>query len=110
MPPKAFLGEFEQMVLLAILQRNDNAYGLEVRKELERSAEREVSRGAFYTTLDRMEAKGYVTWKKARSDGDRGGMPQRLFRVTAAGVRALRHSRKALTNLWRGLDEVLGAS
>ncbi len=57
MPPKSFLGEFEQMVLLAILQEGGNAYGLEVRKELERSAEREVSRGAFYTTLDRLPSE-----------------------------------------------------
>ena len=61
MPPKSFLGEFEQMVLLAILQQGSNAYGLEVRKELERSAAREVSRGAFYTTLDRLEKKGYLS-------------------------------------------------
>lgn len=106
--PKSFLGEFEQMVLLAILQRGDTAYGIEVRKELERSARREVSRGAFYTTLDRMEAKGYVKWKTMPSAADRGGMPQRLFKVNPAGIRALRASRKALLTLWRGLDEVLG--
>lgn len=107
MPPKAFPGEFEQMVLLAILQQGDNAYGLEVRQELEQSAGREVSRGAFYTTLDRMEAKGYVKWKSMPAHVDRGGMPQRLFKVTPAGVRALQVSRKALMTLWRGLDEVL---
>ncbi len=110
MPPKAFLGEFEQMVLLAILQQGGNAYGLDVRKELERSAEREVSRGAFYTTLDRLESKRYLSWRTAVSAGERGGMPRRVFRVTPAGVRALRHSRKALMNLWRGLDNVLGES
>lgn len=110
MPPKSFLGEFEQMVLLAILQQGGNAYGLEVRKELERSAEREVSRGAFYTTLDRLESKRYVSWKTAASAGERGGMPRRVFRVTPAGVRAVRHSHKALMNLWRGLDKVLGES
>ena len=108
MPPKAFLGEFEQMVLLAILQRGDSAYGLEVREELEQSAGRDVSRGAFYTTLDRMDAKRYVKWKTVPTSNDRGGMPQRLFKVTPAGVRALQVSRKALLTLWRGLDEVLG--
>jgi DNA-binding PadR family transcriptional regulator len=106
--PKSFLGEFEQMVLLAILQRGDEAYGLDVRKELDQSAGRDVSRGAFYTTLDRMEAKGYVKWKTMPAAADRGGMPQRLFKVTPAGIRALRASRKALLTLWRGLDEVLG--
>ena len=108
MPPKAFLGEFEQMVLLALLQQGANAYGLEVRKELEQSVGREVSRGAFYTTLDRLETKGYVKWKTTPASVGRGGMPQRLFKVTPAGLRALQVSRKALMTLWRGLDEVLG--
>ena len=109
MAPKPFLGEFEQMVLLAILQKRGDAFGLVVRRELEASAGRQVSRGAFYTTLDRMEAKGYVRWKTAHPHADGGGMPQRLFRVTPAGIRALRASRKALVALWRGLDDILEA-
>ena len=63
MPPKAFLGEFEQMVLLAILQRGKDANALEIRRELEASANRRVTKGAFYTTLDRLERKGYLTWE-----------------------------------------------
>ena len=58
--PKSFLGEFEQMVLLAILQQEKKAFALEVRREIERSARRSVSRGAFYTTLERLERKALV--------------------------------------------------
>lgn len=102
---KGYLGEFEQMVLLAILQRGDDAFALEVRRELERSADRKVSRGAFYTTLDRLEQKGYVRWTKALPDGRGGAM--RRFEVTEAGLEALRASRAALQNLWRGLEDML---
>lgn len=103
-----FLGEFEQMVLLAILQRRDQAFALEVRRELEESAGRSVSRGAFYTTLDRLETKGYVTWSEAEPADGRVSGPVRRFRVTQEGLEALRTSRTALENLWRGLDGLLG--
>ena len=62
MAPKSFLGEFEQMVLLAILQRGEDANALEIRRELEESANRKVAKGAFYTTLNRLERKKYLSW------------------------------------------------
>ena len=104
---KSHLGEFEQMVLLAILQQDESAFGLEIRSELEESAGRTVSRGAFYTTLDRLEEKGLVTWTTEAPTGARGGAPQRRFRVTKKGIATLRASRQALLKLWRGLDHVL---
>lgn len=107
MPPKTFLGEFEQMVLLAILQRGKNANALEIRRELESSAGRTVTKGAFYTTLDRLESKGYLTWTARVAESGRGGMPQRHFTVTPEGIAELRKSKDALTRLWRGLDQVL---
>jgi DNA-binding PadR family transcriptional regulator len=110
MSPAAFLGEFEQMVLLAVLQRGDQAFALEVRRELETSAGRRVSRGAFYTTLDRLERKGLVKWTEEEPADGRRNAPLRRFRVTAAGLEALRTSRRALTTLWRGLDDVLAGS
>ena len=107
--PKSFLGEFEQMVLLAILQQETNAFALEVRREIERSAGRNVSRGAFYTTLERLERKGFVAWsEEVPHDPHRSG-PLRHFAVTPHGVEALRESRRALDALSRGLDDVLGA-
>ncbi len=108
MPPKSFLGEFEQMLLLAILQTGENAYGVEVRRELEEATGRAVSRGAFYTTLDRLEGKGYLRWSsRPVEDGRRGGLPQRHFEVTDGGLVQLRRSREALDRLSQGLDEIL---
>lgn len=105
MPKQNFIGEFEQMLLLAILQGGEDANAYEVRKELEQSAGRTVAKGAFYTTLDRLEKKSYLTWTTRVADGGRGGMPQRHFKVTPLGVRELQKSRNALQNLWR--EEVL---
>jgi DNA-binding PadR family transcriptional regulator len=103
MSPNAFLGEFEQMVLLAILKQGEHAFALEVRREIEESAHRKVSRGAFYTTLDRLERKGMVEWAEAEPTARRSG-PLRRFTVTPEGVAALRTSRRALETLWNGLD------
>mgnify|MGYP000406792124 CR=1 FL=1 len=106
MAPKSFLGEFEQMVLLAILQRGEDANALEIRRELEESANRKVAKGAFYTTLNRLERKKYLSWT-ARTVGEgRSGLPQRHCKVTPQGVAELQKSRDALQNLWQGLDEV----
>ncbi len=101
MSGKTFLGEFEQMVLLAILQAGDSANAYEIRKELEQSAGRTVSKGAFYTTLDRLEKKNYLSWTLKRAEKGRNGLPQRHFDVSPAGMRELRRSRDALRNLWR---------
>lgn len=110
MSSKSFLGEFEQMVLLAVLQQRDAAFALEVRREIERSARRKVSRGAFYTTLDRLERKGFVRWTEEVSDDPKRTGPLRRFDVTPDGLDALRASRRAFDALSRGLDEILEAS
>ena len=103
-----FPGEFEQMVLLAILRLGDEAFALAVLKELDRQAGREVSRGSLYKTLDRMEAKGLVEWAQEPTLPERGGHPRRLFQVTPAGALVLRASRDALFRLWDGLEPILG--
>jgi len=104
---KSFLGEFEQMVLLAVLQLDDNGYAIAVRHELEERARRSVSRGALYRTLERLEEKGLVRWSLEDDTPDRGGHPRRRFEVTEDGIEALRTSREALFALWDGLDTVL---
>jgi DNA-binding PadR family transcriptional regulator len=109
MATTTYLGEFEQMVLLAILQRGADANGYEVRLELEESAGRSVSKGAFYTTLDRLETKGYLTWEVRAPEDGGSSLPRRHFTVTGAGLAELRKSRAALLKLWRGLDGVLSA-
>lgn len=108
MSNKSFLGEFEQMVLLAILQQGTNAYGPTISSELEASADRTVSRGALYSSLGRLEKKGLVRWHLEEPTPDRGGHPRRRFEVTHAGVEALKMSRSALVTLWSGLEHVLG--
>jgi DNA-binding PadR family transcriptional regulator len=106
--PTELPGEFEQMVLLAILRRGDEAYALALVEELERTAGRTVSRGALYRTLDRLEEKGWVRWTLESTTPDRGGHRRRRFRATADAVAALQASKSALHRLWDGLDPILG--
>jgi PadR family transcriptional regulator len=103
MPP-AYLGEFEQQVLLVILRLGDDAYGPAIGVELERRAGRRVSRGALYTTFDRLEDKGLLRWRTVPGTEARDGLPRRLYAVTAAGLVALRAAREVVRNLWDGLD------
>ena len=103
----AYLGEFEQVVLLAAMHLGDDAYGANVSEEIEVRTDRKVSRGALYVTLDRLEDKGLVRSRLADLKDNRGGRPRRYIKVTAAGVRALRASRAALLDLWRGLEDRL---
>lgn len=102
-----FPGEFEQMVLLAIL-RCDDAFAISVITELDETAGRPVSRGALYRTLDRMEAKGWVRHEMEEATPNRGGHRRRRFEVTDLGLEQLQLSRRALHRLWDGLDPVLG--
>ena len=110
MPSKSYLGEFEQMVLLAILQLGDEAYAVSILQELDARAGRTVSRGTLYKTLERMEGKGLLVWAAEDGPPERGGHPRRRFSVTGRGVSALQESREAFRRLWEGLDEVLGES
>ena len=96
------------MVLLAILQLDRAAYGPAISELLERRAGRRVSRGALYSSLDRLQQKGLLEWRIEPATSDRGGHPKRRFEVTQPGLAALRTSRRALINLWAGLDDVLG--
>ena len=104
---RALLGEFEQRLLLAILRCGDSAFALDVRKEIESASGATVSRGAFYTTLDRLERKGLVRWTTVKGGANRGELPQRRFQVTATGVRELKAARKTLLALWQGLEWTL---
>ena len=110
MTRSSYLGEFEQLVLLAVLQLDEQAHGMEIRAEIERHAERRVTRGALYTTLERLESKGFLDWKVEDSTPARGGLPRRCFHVTPAGLDALRASRRAVANLSRGLGRALSES
>jgi len=102
------LGEFEQLVLLAILSQSAGASALEVKHRLDDVLPRAVSRGALYKTLDRAERKGWVGWTLDGEDfPERGGYPRRRFWVTPAGIRALADARSTLIRMWTGLEGVL---
>jgi PadR family transcriptional regulator len=107
MPAPAYLGEFEHLLLLAILRLGDEAFGADIARELEDRAGRTVSRGHLYTSLDRLEGKGLLRWKVASGTAIRDGLPRRIYTVTPAGLAALRASRDVLRRMWRGLDDLL---
>ena len=101
------LGDFEQLVLLAVLRRADQAYALPIRTEIEEATERTVSRGALYRTLDRLEDKGLVASRIEEPTPERGGHARKAFSVTRDGVEALRRSRDVVSRLSDGLEDVL---
>ncbi|HSM05295.1 MAG TPA: helix-turn-helix transcriptional regulator [Longimicrobiales bacterium] len=103
-----YLGEFEQMLLLAALRLGEEAYGAALSQELEERVGRRVSRGAVYVTLDRLEAKGLLTTRMSAPRAERGGRPRRLIAVTPAGITALREAREALETLWDGMEALEG--
>ena len=98
------LGEFEQMVLFAILHLGEDVYGVPIVDEIARRTGREVAPAAVYVTLRRLEEKGMLASWMGESTGARGGKARRYVRVTRAGLEGLRASRKALDSMWRGLD------
>ena len=104
MSGRSYLGEFEHIVLLVVLRLDGQAYGVTVRREIEGRTKREVSIGAIYATLDRLEAKGYVQSRTGDPTPERGGRSKRFFRVTAQGVSAVHRTHRALLNLTEGLD------
>ena len=106
MAGKTHLGAFEQLVMLAILQLRDDAFGPSISASIEDKADRQVSRGALYATLDRLEDKGMLEWDAKPATEHRGGHRRRRFRVTSRGIRALADSRRTLINLWHGLEDV----
>ena len=107
MSGKNLLGEFEQLVLLAILQHRDHGYAILIRGAIEEVTDRAISRGALYRTLDRLESKGLVTWELESPTRDRGGNPRKRFDVTPAGLDGLRRSRSVVSRLSAGLEDLL---
>jgi DNA-binding PadR family transcriptional regulator len=104
-----YLGELEQLILLVVLRLGDEAYGNPIGEGLATAAGRRVARGALYTALERLEAKGCLRSTLGDPLPSRGGRARRYFTVTPTGLGALRRSRKVLVNLWAGLESKLGA-
>lgn len=99
------MGELEQLVLLAVIRLEGEAYGMEVRREIEQRTGRDVSIGAVYTTLDRLERKGHLDFRLGEPTAERGGKAKKHYRIRASGRRALRDARRALDRMWEGVAE-----
>ncbi len=99
----AHAGEFELVILLAVLRLGDDAYGVTVLDELERRTSRRLTLGAVYKTLGRLEQKGYLRTRVAPPTQERGGRRKKLYALTSAGLSAARHSLADLRQLAIGL-------
>jgi DNA-binding PadR family transcriptional regulator len=106
----SYLGEFEHLILLAVLQCGDSADTVSVRQTLASRGGRQVARGALFTALDRLETKGLVRSRLGPPVDERGGRARRHYTVTAAGRQAVRAAQAAVAGLSHGLDAVLGRS
>jgi PadR family transcriptional regulator PadR len=104
------LGNFELMVLLAVLRVGEDAYGVPIARELEDKISREVLLGSVYAALERLEAKGLVASSVGDPTPERGGRAKRYFTVTAKGLREVRETQRTLVRLWRGLPELQGGT
>ena len=104
MPRGEYLGEFEQMVLLAVLRLKEGAYGMAILEELQERTGREVAVASVYAALDRLARQGYVRSFVGEPSAERGGRAKRFFALEGAGARALAQTRTALDALWEGVE------
>ncbi len=104
---QTYLGEFEHLVLLAVLSLGPQADGRGIRGELTTRAGRDVSRSTAYTTLERLVSKGYLEAQMAAPTRERGGRARRRFLLTTLGTEALRTSGRALMRMWAGHEDLL---
>jgi DNA-binding PadR family transcriptional regulator len=110
-PAPTALGEFETLLILAILhltEQKKDAYGSAIREEIETRTRRAVPRGSIYVTLDRLEEKGLLASREGGASAARGNRPKRIFRATPSGTRAVKVAVLTLTRMQRGLEGVLG--
>ena len=99
-----FLGEFEQVALLAVARLNGDGYGVTIRKEIERRTGRAVSIGAIYATLERLVAKGHISSRSGPSTPERGGRSKRFYGLEPGGATALEASRTILDRMWEDVE------
>jgi PadR family transcriptional regulator, regulatory protein PadR len=106
MARRHLLTDFELMILLATLRAGDGAYGVQIAREIEQTSGRNVLLGAAYAALDRLERHGLVSSTLGDPTPERGGRAKRFFRVTPAGLRAVKSTRQALVALWDGIPQL----
>ncbi len=110
MGERLYLGEFEHMVLAAVMRLGDAAYGASIIREIREGTGRRVPSGSLSITLDRLEKKGYLRSRMGDPDPNRGGRPKRFVTVTDDGLRAVSEARAAMLSLWSGLETRLDQS
>ena len=98
------LGEFEQIVILAILRLGEDGYGVTIREEISAKTGRDPSPGALYTTLARLEDKGLLKSRLGAPTADRGGLAKRFFEISASGIEAITRAQRAYKNLLHGVS------
>ncbi len=108
-PGSEKLGEFEELVLLAVVRLGEDAYGAAIRRLIEERTERAVSISPVYTTLDRMEEKGYVRSRIGEPTSERGGRRRKFFSMLPPGVRVLKSSMRGYKRMIQGLEEEIEA-
>ena len=106
MTERSYLGEFELMILLAVLHLGEEAYGVPISRQIEQLRGRNVSVGSVYAALERLESKGLVASSLGGPTPERGGKAKRYFRVTQAGLRQVHDTRRVLSELWHTLPEL----
>ena len=104
---KYHLGEFEEIVLLAIAILNKGAYGVSVKNEIESRLKRDVSMGALHTALLRLESKGYIRSQDGDATEERAGRPRKYFEITGAGKKAIAYAKESREKMWNAIPNVI---
>ena len=108
--PRTWLGEFELMVLLAVIRLAEDAYGVLISREIEQCSGREVALGSVYAALERLEGKGLVRSRLGEPTAERGGRAKRFFCITAQGLREAREAQRTFTALWSRKPQLEGGT
>ncbi|MEQ9263814.1 MAG: helix-turn-helix transcriptional regulator [Balneolaceae bacterium] len=88
----SYLGEFQELVLLAVLSLKEEAYGVAIQKLIKDFAERDITRGALHSALSRLEEKKYLSSKFTEATNKRGGRRKRVYTITGSGESALKQA------------------
>jgi DNA-binding PadR family transcriptional regulator len=101
------LGEFEEIVLLAVAILHKSAYGISIKEEIEAQLDREVSHGALHTALLRLEDKGYIKSAKGEETEERAGRPRNYYEITATGKKAITYAKDSREKMWNAIPKVV---
>jgi DNA-binding PadR family transcriptional regulator len=110
MAKREYLGNFELIVILALMHLRENAYGVPISREIEERIGREVAVASVYAALERLESKGLVSSELGEPTPERGGRAKKYFHITAKGLREVRQTRLTLTKLWKRLPQLEGGA